>query len=89
MRWRGTTLVSAFALQSIVASFTTLVAYTMYQALPTNIPQVFKVILNAVITMLTTFSILILMHAFFGYGAALVDDSTHTRRAEIGSWHRD
>ena len=77
---RGTTYMSAFLMQAIVTTITSIVAILSNNALA-HLPGQWRLVSTISITFISTLVVLLGTHFFFGYGGALIDTtSTHQRK---------
>ena len=79
LKFRGTTFLGAFAMQAMVSTFTVVLGLAMDNLLR-DVNSVWRTTTNIAITFLSTFIVLLLAHIIFGYGAALVDNTTTNKR---------
>ena len=83
---RGTTYLGAFFMQAVYTAITLVIGMQIHRIVrgKDNIP-LWKHLLVLLLTSVSVFVTLLVMHVLFGYGAALVDDSTHTSRRRMQS----
>lgn len=81
---RGTTYVGAFLIQGVISAVTVALALHIDARLKEHGVSTPKRGMYALgVTMVTTFVILMLAHVLFGYGAAMVDNTTPEERLKM------